>query len=67
MNLSGDRPVRWKKWEPSQKGCEGRETLETQPHLLARGRSGRKGTVFRAQAPDDRDCLGPLVYLSASA
>lgn len=21
LNLSGDRPVRWKKWEPSQKGC----------------------------------------------
>lgn len=20
LNLSGDRPVRWKKWEPSQKG-----------------------------------------------
>lgn len=66
LNLSGDRPVRWKKWEPSQKGCEGRETLETQPHLLGRGRSRRKGTVSRAQAPDG-DWLGPLVYLSASA
>ena len=21
LNLSGDRPVSWKKWEPSQKGC----------------------------------------------
>lgn len=25
LNLRGDRPVRWKKWEPSQKGWWGKD------------------------------------------
>lgn len=52
LNLSGDRPVRLKKWEPSQKGWRERKKVRDPTPPAEAGQGWEKQhTGLRAQTP----------------